>query len=137
MKTSLMMKAWVSAILLLTIAPHAGASEPYPAACYQQITSDYSHSSRVFQLSVEEWEDDCEELSVGSARRAVDILLKRETSCDLAQVTSSHPNFLQASCHRFPGSGVTCSVPTKLGYFIVHRSAYGVCDAALIYTRWD
>jgi hypothetical protein len=102
------------------------------ADCYQEISLDYSRSSRTFYLAPDEVEE-YPALNEEKAMLVVDILLKRETSCELKDVVNS---IEPASCHKFR-SGVTCEVLTNLGYFIVHRSAYGTFDHSVIYTRWD
>lgn len=102
------------------------------ADCYEEITKG-SYSSRVFRLESHEMEE-YEVFDEVAAEKAINLLLKRETSCELKDVRS---DFMETNCNVFPHSGVTCEVPTTLGYFIIHRSSYGSFDHSIIYTRWD
>lgn len=116
--------------LILTLSvllPHSVFAD-----CYEEITKG-SLSSRVFRLESDEMEE-YEVFDEAYAEKAIDLLLKRETSCELKEVKSES---MQTNCYVFPHSRVTCEVPTTLGYFIIHRSSYGSFDHSIIYTRWD
>lgn len=103
------------------------------ADCYREITKDGSYSSKTFRLESHEMKE-YEALNKKWAKEAVDLVLRRETSCGLANVTKAG---MLTTCYAFPHSDVTCEVPTSIGYFIVHRSSYGSFDHSIIYTRWD
>lgn len=102
------------------------------ADCYFEITLNGTRSSRVFHLAPNEVEE-YDYLNEEKALHVLSILLKRETSCQLSEIIKlENP----ATCYQLR-TGKTCEVLTQVGYFIIHRSSYGVFDHSIIYTRWD
>jgi hypothetical protein len=102
------------------------------ADCYLEITQNGSRSTRVFNLAPDEV-DEYEVLNEEKALHVLSILIKRETSCKVEDILKGEK---PASCYHLR-TGVTCEVLTTIGYFIIHRSSYGVFDHSIIYTRWD
>lgn len=103
------------------------------ADCYNEITMDGTHSSRVFKLNGDEFEE-YDKLTPKMASKIVDVLIQRETSCSYKKVGG---DVTKITCLKFPNSQVTCEVPTSLGYFIVHRNSFGSFDHSIMYARWD
>lgn len=103
------------------------------ADCYDQITLQGQLSSRVFKLTTDEFPE-YDKLNPKMAALVVDTLLRRETSCNMK---TAQMNEAKISCVKMPISGVTCEVPTNIGYFIVHRNSFGSFDHSIMYARWD
>jgi hypothetical protein len=93
-----------------------------------KINRRYFIKFHLGSAEVEEYDYLNEEMAI----QVVDILLKKEISCSVNELLSQNP----ATCHRLR-TGTTCEVLTKIGYFLIHRSAYGSFDHNIIWTRWD
>ncbi|MFZ4715337.1 MAG: hypothetical protein ACOYL6_16560 [Bacteriovoracaceae bacterium] len=117
-------------LMLLFNFSHSFAQDQV-SSCYYKISLNHSMNSRVFHLTsseVQEYEVLNEEMAIST----IDLLLKKEINCSVETLLYANP----ITCYKLK-TGITCEVLTSIGYFIIHRSAYGSFDHNVIWTRWD